>query len=68
MKKTYIITAINPDDNHIVSVWTKSETIQEAAEKSYKLLRDEYNIKGYLEKILSISLMSSNPKHYCWFL
>ena len=61
MKQTYLITAINPDDNKVISVWLSDINIQLAAENSYLLLREEYNIIGYLDTILSVTLM--NDKH-----
>ena len=60
MKSTYLVTAINPDDNHIISVWVKSSSIPLAYDSAFSLLRSEYKIEGYLKTVLSVTLMNSN--------
>jgi len=56
MKQTYLITAINPDNNEVISVWANASSITLAYDVSMKLLREEYRIEGYLKTILSITL------------
>ena len=60
MNQTYLVTAINPDNSSVISVWVKASNIITAYEKALPLLREEYKITGYLSTVLSVTLMNND--------